>query len=94
MTEQLTWEQLTLAEPRLRTLLALAKSVKDDQKKPRFCANVVWYRPAGLKDQLCNLVGWGAPASAPDFMRSAEAYDLAYEKVYAVLPPCRNCSCL
>ncbi len=57
----------------------------------RFCANEVWYAWGGLKDRLCRLVGWDA--SRPE-LQNSEAYDVAYEHLYDLLPNCRNCHCL
>jgi len=87
--DKLTWKELTAAEPRLVALLKEARAVKDNGG-PSFCANKVWYRPGGLKSRLVELVGWGARDPK---LRSVEAYDLAYTKVYGVLPDCRNCIC-
>ena len=84
----MTFEELCALEPRLRELYQRAKAVRDDRRKPSFCANSIWYRE--LKPELCRLVGWEASNPA---LRTSEAYDLGYETIYEVLPPCRNCLC-
>jgi hypothetical protein len=95
-TTILTWQQLVAAEPRLGSLMREIKTVRDDKSRPSFCANAVWYGYydyPGFKPRLYELAGWGAK-SAPDLLRTMEAYDLAYDKLYAALPNCRNCNCM
>jgi hypothetical protein len=86
---QITWQQIVRAEPRLIVLLQEAKSVDDTD--PHFCANEVWYAQGGLRDRLTELVGWGAQNPV---LRTSEAYDVAYNKVYGALPDCKDCHCL
>lgn len=92
----ITWEQITEAEPRLLDLLKEAQGVKD-KGGSYFCANDIWYRGnkehASFKQRLFPLVGDEASKSLPGFMRTSKAWDIAYRKVYDVLPPCRNCIC-
>jgi len=91
-----TWDDLATAEPRLAVLFADARAVRDDTTRRSFCANAIWYGYAadgavGLKERLCRLVGWnrrGHPV-----LGTGDAYDVAYEAVYQVLPNCRNCLC-
>lgn len=87
--EKMTFEELAKIEPRLKTLLKEAQAIKDPGG-PSFCANHIWYKPLGFKDRLNKLVGWEAK---DERLKSSEAYDLAYEKIYDSLPPCRNCLC-
>src|SRR5215467_6291400 len=92
--DNLTWERLCELEPRLLALHRRAKAIKDDERKPWFCANDVWYGRGsneGLKEELRNLVGWRRKGHP--ILGSSEAYDVAYDTVYDVLPPCRNCGC-
>ena len=52
----------------------------------------VWENPDwGFKRQLSALVGFDAQKKA---LRSSEAYDIAYEHLYELLPSCRHCSCI
>jgi hypothetical protein len=46
-----------------------------------------------FKDELVLLVGWEAQSRDPR-IRTMEAYDAAYDKLYTVLPHCRNCICI
>jgi hypothetical protein len=85
----MTFEELCELEPGLLTLYRRAKGVKDDRRKRSFCANAVWY--GRFKPVLCRLVGWEARNPT---LRTSEAYDLAYDTIYAALPDCRNCFCL
>jgi hypothetical protein len=60
-----------------------------------FCANANWYGYSGpgLKEKLCQLVGWEAKTDDPR-LKTNEAYDVAYEAIYEALPDCRGrCSC-
>jgi hypothetical protein len=90
-----TWTDLTLAEPRLAALLAEIKRVR--ATGPRFCANSRWYGYAdpahGFKARMCCLVGWER-REGPALLRTRQAYDVAYETLYAGLPDCRGCLCL
>ena len=86
----MTFAQLVRLEPRLKTLEADIRRVRDDRRKRAFCANHVWYGPDGFKGRLLQLVGWHA---ANERLRSPEVYDLAYEHLYNLLPDCRNCLC-
>jgi hypothetical protein len=88
-TKPLTWNELARLEPRLSGLLDKAKAVK--AKGRNFCANDVWYRR--FKPRLLWLVGWDRPDNHP-VLSSMQAFDLAYETIYEVLPNCRQCTCL
>jgi hypothetical protein len=105
----MTWEALVALDPGLRVLEREARMhARLDRLKrqllrhewllpaevqrwaQRSCANDIWYRPGGLKQRMANLVGHGARNPA---LKSSEAYDVAYEHLYALLPDCRNCWC-
>jgi len=83
----LTWPQLVELEPALLDLYRAAQAV--DGRDAHFCANRVWYD--SFKPRLLALAGWEARQPA---LKMQEAYDLAYETIYAALPPCRDCQCL
>ncbi len=86
----MTWEDLARLEPELRRLEQDILSLRRRSRGWRtFCANDVWYDL--FKPRLVYLAGWGARNPA---LRSEEAYDLAYEHLYALLPDCRGCLCL
>lgn len=84
------FSELATIEPRLAELLKEARAVKDPGGRS-FCANHVWYKRGGFKDRLIKLVGWYANDPR---LKTSEAYDVAYRKIYDVLPACRNCNCL
>jgi hypothetical protein len=90
----MTFEDLCLIEPRLKDLELEIKYVKDDEQKPYFCANSLWYRTGRLdpsfRKRMSALVGWQAENSR---LRNSEAYAVAYDHLYFLLPNCRNCSC-
>jgi hypothetical protein len=91
----LTWRALTRLEPRLRDLLAEARSHHMNRSLD-FYANAVWYgylgfRP-GLKARLRRLVGWTAEQEG--VLRTTEAYELAYRTIYQAPLDCRGwCTC-
>ena len=92
----ITWDELTALEPRLLALLQEAEAIKDDKRKPSFCANAHWYGYGGhpgIKPRLLELVGWARPYGSAE-LRGTRAYDVAYETIYDALPDCRgDCSC-
>lgn len=62
-----------------------------DEGGVSFCANKVWY--IWVEPQLKELVGEHAQKQ-DSLLRSPEAYDLARETLYRLLPNCRNCVCV
>jgi hypothetical protein len=87
-----TWDELAKLEPLLIDLLKLAESYP--KRSPGFCANAAWYGYGahGLKDALCKLVGWiRKPKPNPgDLLGGKEAYEVAYDTLYAALPDCQH----
>ena len=88
MPQQFSWRLLTKHEPRLRTLLGQIKAITPTED---FCANRVWH--AQFRPQLRILVG-SHRAEGPPPLQAREAYDCAYDTLYAALPDCRDCACL
>lgn len=120
-----SWEALSLAEPKLTSLETLLRAVRDDGSGAAFCSAGVWY--GGAKAWLVSLVGWSRgelmaavdpndggvrmltadefpgiemssksqPTTSPweGLLRSTQAYDVAYDHLISLLPPCRNCWC-
>jgi hypothetical protein len=86
-----TFEELVQLEPRLGMLERDIRSIKRPYRG-RFCANEIWYQ--GFKPKLVRMVGWLAPKDAPPALRTIEAYDVAYDHLYELLPNCRRCACL
>lgn len=84
-----TWEDLIALEPRLEQLERDIRYHASQHRVDRYCANRHWYGYLGLgfKDRLCVLVGWEARGMT---LRSSEAYDVAYDHLYALLPDCRH----
>jgi hypothetical protein len=78
-----SFDAIVKLEPRLAELYAKAAAV--DGSPPNFCANAVWY--GEFKPVLEQLVGWSARRP---ILRSREAYDVAYDTVYELLPDCRH----
>jgi hypothetical protein len=95
---RLSFSRLSEIESRLADLEIAIKAIRDDSNMSTFCANHRWIGCAGcttcgggLKRKLTRLVGWQAEI---DELRNSDAYDVAYDHLYSLLPPCRNCSCL
>ena len=82
------WVSLIEIEPRLAELYEEVRKLKDPGGG-YFCAETIWHRR--IKPQLVALVGFRAHAPR---LRSMAAYDLAFEKLYGAMPPCRGCACL
>lgn len=86
--------ELAVIEPQLKGLLDKAqKWQRNSRCSHRVCANERWYgysrwKGRGLKDKLCRLVGYEAQNPR---LRTEDAYDVAYDHIYAALPDCRNC---
>jgi hypothetical protein len=86
-----TWSQLTAAEPRLIALLEEVKHVRNRAGKQRsFCANDAWY--TFFEQKMGRLVGWERAGHL--LLGTEAAYDAAYQHLYALLPNCRKCGCL
>lgn len=84
-------------EPALIALYIRAAATVDDDPD-YFCANDVFFghhRPidASLKRQVSKLVGWYADPFRHSDLRTQEAYDVVYDRIYNALPDCRNCRC-
>ena len=88
---RLTWAALVKREPRLADLRAVVGAVVRDRQR-HYNANGVWFGPhnvegvPGLKYQMVRLVGRHALTDDP-VIRSSDAYDVAYEALYGLLPP-------
>lgn len=84
-------------EPRLIDVFVRAASVIDDGTEPYFCANEVFFgyhNPrASLKRAILPLAGWYAADDVHIKLRTEEAYDVVYERIYEALPNCRDCAC-
>lgn len=81
----LTWEQLAAREPELGRLREEIEQVEAIDST--FCANRIWYER--LKPRMMKLVGDMAQSEDPVII-SSEAYDLSYQTLYHLLPPCRH----
>lgn len=84
------WEVLLRREPELARLQQEVLAVKDEGGDS-FCANRAWYILFELR--LKELVGGRAKSDDP-LLRSQEAYELSYHRLYGLLPNCRDCICV
>lgn len=81
----ITWEEMVALEPGLGQLLATVSKAKLAKGQ---CKDDIWYGIWGYKRTLVKLAGNGARVEA---LRSSQAYDAAYEKLYSSLPKCECC---
>jgi hypothetical protein len=87
-----SFARLCRAEPRILPLYEEACAVKDDGSRRYFCAHEHFYGFGGFKQRLSELVG-NQRRDHP-VLATRAAYDVVYERIYKVLPPCRgNCLC-
>lgn len=103
---ELTWERLKELEPRLAALeRTLRERIRCGCRKKNWCANAAWYGYGqyrefiGPKEVLVRLVGWHRdrfvnPPPHDELLRTREAYDLAYDALYTLLPDCKRCGCM
>jgi hypothetical protein len=85
-----SWERLTELEPRLQDILEHAG--RRPSGLPVFCRHQAWYGRDGIKVRFARLVGLGA--EQPGLLTTAAAYQVAYQKIFSVIPECdANCPC-
>lgn len=86
----MTIDELKALEPRLREVEAdIRVCIEDSKLDPNYCANEVWYRVPGPRERLIELVGWVSKSKHPE-VRTQEAYDVAYNYFYNLLPDCKH----
>ena len=64
-------------DPRIGALLAEAQTVKPTPGQ-RFCANVAWYGPDGLRSRLRDVVGYGRQDGV-QALRTTHAYSTVFQ---------------
>lgn len=86
--KRLTYAELEERDQRLAALRA-AILVVGRSHPDEFCANHWWYGRRGFKATLTTIIG--SFADQPDAaLRTAAAYDVAYQHLYRLLPDCRH----
>lgn len=72
-------------------LIELERKVRDHAKAnagaEAYCANENWYGPRNFRAAVVRLVGWEA---TNPMLRNPNAYDVAYDYLYSLLPDCRH----
>lgn len=86
--KRLTYPELEARDERLAALRVAVETV-GRTGADEFCANHWWYGRRGFKADLTGIIGsW---ADQPDAaLRTAAAYDVAYQHLYHLLPDCRH----
>lgn len=82
--KRLTLDELIEREPRLAEL---RRRVQAEPGGRGYCANEAWYGPKGYRREVISLVG-NISDSDDAAMRTAAAYDTAYQTLYHMLPDC------
>ncbi len=85
--KRLSYAELEARDERLAALRLAIESV--GRGTADFCANHWWYGRAGFKFTLCDIIGSYANQD-DDALRTAAAYDCAYQTLYHRLPDCRH----
>lgn len=76
----ITWEWLIEQEPELQRLLERCERFKNPEM-----AFDVWFGSAGLKREMCALVGMERRKQGHPDLFGSEAYDIAYDRLLGVL---------
>ena len=82
----LTYEEMAQIEPQLQFMYEHAQRVTDDGTSEFFCGNAVWFQQ--FKPWMHAHVGWDRKQD--DALATAEAYEVAYQTLYDLIPPCRG----
>jgi hypothetical protein len=100
----MTIQDLCKLEPLLYDLQAeLGLKASEQVNSDTCCANAMWHGYDGtgvsLKKRLESLIGWhraykGDDPETAKILRSSDAYMLAVNWLYEMLPGCKDCSCL
>src|SRR4051812_42225735 len=90
----LSWEEMVAVEPRLARLVAEAEALEVTAEDLSYCRYGPFLHGSevspGFLNRLRGLVGWCSPHHDP-FMSSMHAWEIAWPRVLAALPPCRCC---
>lgn len=84
------FDSLVQHEPRLADMLDEIQGLKDDPEDDCFCANARWQNE--YKPELQLLVGWLRHPDHP-VLSTEQAFEVARDRLYDALPPCRGCAC-
>jgi hypothetical protein len=77
----ITWERICELEPCLLDLFNEAVKVRRNRRGTRYNIDNIWYD--SFKPRMSDLVGMGAVGEG--IIKSSEAYDIAYFKIYNAL---------
>jgi hypothetical protein len=89
-----TFQQMARLEPRLADLESMIRQHAEANRGARpYCANTAWYsdrsgdRDGAFKEQMLVLAGFHGHCKE---LRTMEAYEVAYEHLYSLLPDCQH----
>ena len=92
-----TFEELCERVPALRELEAQVRAVRDDGSGTYFCSNNAWFRYRRALNGLLGVWRRAVDGESPEdeeLLGKATSHAVAYEALYPLLPPCRDCGCV
>ena len=81
LKEAVTWEELVELEPRLEGLRLDAQASRPENKRG-FNYELAWAR---FKNPIANLVGWHRRDDCNPSLKTTDAYDVVYSKLFNTL---------
>jgi hypothetical protein len=93
MNEIPDYEELCRLEPRLEDVEAMARAIHDDGQASFFCSNFVWLPVQAELKMLVGVHRKLAFAEGTDVLLDSRTFEVAYDVLSRLLPPCRDCGC-
>ena len=87
---RLSYRELEARDDRLVALRRRVEAVRRSAGGP-FCPHTHWFGRSGgdFKRQLVDIIGWHS-ANPDAALRTSDAYEVAYQHLYHLLPDCRH----
>lgn len=78
--EEKVFENMCKVAPDLQWLRGEANMLLSDENNPDF-----WHNYGQIKSKITKLVGFRAPKTFPEYMRTSDSYDIVIRKVFVGL---------
>jgi len=88
-----TYAELLELEPRLGELEAALRSERDDGASSFYCSNFAWLPYNAELKRLVGVARVGSGEAQEPVLYDSGSYEVAYEHLSKLLPPCRDCGC-